>query len=85
MDERRLELTETDGAGNVIATYLSSPTDSGQICRIDIVVGDRPPRTFGPLPFSWPLISEGVGLIPVKRGQDIYEETELHSLLMGIG
>ncbi|KAK0771934.1 hypothetical protein LTR02_001238 [Friedmanniomyces endolithicus] len=37
MDERRLELTETDGAGNVIATYLSSPTDSGQICRIDIV------------------------------------------------
>ncbi|KAK0858655.1 hypothetical protein LTR03_000080 [Friedmanniomyces endolithicus] len=37
MDERRLELTETDGAGNVIATYVSSPTDSKQICRVDIV------------------------------------------------
>ncbi|KAK3069087.1 hypothetical protein LTR53_012846 [Teratosphaeriaceae sp. CCFEE 6253] len=28
MDEKRMELTETDGAGNVIATYVSSPTDS---------------------------------------------------------
>ncbi|KAK0926625.1 hypothetical protein LTR91_002052 [Friedmanniomyces endolithicus] len=37
MNEQRLELTETDGAGNVIATYVSSPTGSEQTCRIDIV------------------------------------------------
>ncbi|TKA83499.1 hypothetical protein B0A55_00544 [Friedmanniomyces simplex] len=37
MDEQRLELTEADGAGNVVATYLSSPTDAKGVWRVDIV------------------------------------------------
>ncbi|KAK3626557.1 hypothetical protein LTR56_019727 [Elasticomyces elasticus] len=36
-DQKRLELTETDSAGNVLATYIASPTDSKGICRVDII------------------------------------------------
>ncbi|KAK4951432.1 hypothetical protein LTR10_010406 [Elasticomyces elasticus] len=36
-EPKRLELTETDSAGNVLATYIASPTDPKGICRVDII------------------------------------------------
>ncbi|KAK3653235.1 hypothetical protein LTR56_004771 [Elasticomyces elasticus] len=37
MADQRLELTETDSAGNALATYIASPTDSKGVCRVDII------------------------------------------------
>ncbi|KAK4575220.1 hypothetical protein LTR86_001072 [Recurvomyces mirabilis] len=37
MAPRCVEITETDEAGNTIATYLSSGTSSENVCRIDVI------------------------------------------------
>lgn len=42
MAEKRLEITERDEAGNITATYVSSPTDTKGTSRVDVVVGTLP-------------------------------------------
>jgi len=37
MSEKRLEFTERDEAGTVTATYIRSPSQTGQ-CRVDVIV-----------------------------------------------
>lgn len=60
------EITETDEAGHVIATYVSSPTDTKGISRLDIIVSHS--SGFGP---ARPLLTAArSGLRPRGHGRD---------------
>ena len=38
MSEKTLEITESDEAGNVTATYVQSPSNQDERSRIDVIV-----------------------------------------------